>query len=120
MNRIDTLRQARRAAAGLIAGGLVYTAAMGCLKGADTNTPAAKPVTVKPAAVPPPKAAAKRALSGAELYSLHCNRCHAERYPNERTSAQWKTIILHMRVRANIPARDARAILRYMQDNSGY
>src|SRR6266702_7453248 len=27
-----------------------------------------------------PKAAPKR-LSGAELYSMHCNRCHPERYP---------------------------------------
>jgi hypothetical protein len=58
-------------------------------------------------------------LSGAELYSMHCNRCHPERYPTERTSAQWKTIMLHMRVRANLPAEQARAILKYLQENSG-
>ena len=50
-------------------------------------------------------------LSGAELYSIHCARCHSERYPTERTAAQWKTIMLHMRVRANLPAEHARAIL---------
>jgi hypothetical protein len=66
--------------------------------------------TSKPA---PPK------LSGAELYSMHCNRCHPERYPTERTAAQWKTILLHMRVRANLPADQARTILKYLQDNSG-
>jgi cytochrome c5 len=58
-------------------------------------------------------------LSGAELYSIHCNRCHPERYPTERTAAQWKTILLHMRVRANLPAEQARTILKYLQDNSG-
>jgi hypothetical protein len=48
-------------------------------------------------------AVVKKQLTGAELYSMHCNRCHPERYPTERTAAQWKTIMLHMQVRANIP-----------------
>jgi cytochrome c5 len=61
----------------------------------------------------------KHQLSGAELYSIHCNRCHPERYPTERTAAQWKTILLHMRVRANLPAEQARTILKYLQENSG-
>lgn len=61
----------------------------------------------------------KHTLSGAELYSMHCNRCHPERYPTERTAAQWKTIMLHMRVRANLPAEHARRILIFLQDNSG-
>jgi hypothetical protein len=65
-----------------------------------------------------PQAAPKK-LSGAELYSMHCNRCHPERYPTERTAAQWKTIVLHMRVRANLPAEQSRTILKYLQDNSG-
>src|SRR5208282_1550285 len=65
-----------------------------------------------------PKAAPKK-LSGAELYSMHCNRCHPERYPTERTAAQWKTILLHMRARANLPAEQARLILQFLQDNSG-
>ncbi len=61
----------------------------------------------------------KHQLTGAELYSMHCNRCHPERYPTERTAAQWKTIMLHMQVRANIPGDQARLILQYLQDNSG-
>jgi hypothetical protein len=61
----------------------------------------------------------KMELTGAELYSIHCNRCHQERYPTERTAAQWKTIMLHMQVRANIPVRQAKLILQYLQDNSG-
>jgi hypothetical protein len=65
-----------------------------------------------------PRAAQKK-LSGAELYSMHCNRCHPERYPTERTAAQWKTIMLHMRVRANLPGEQARELLKYLQENSG-
>ena len=61
----------------------------------------------------------KRQLSGAELYSIHCNRCHPERYPTERTAAQWKTILLHMEVRANLPRSQSKLILKYLQENSG-
>jgi hypothetical protein len=64
-------------------------------------------------------AIAPRKLSGAELYSMNCNRCHQERYPTERTAAQWRTVLLHMRVRANLPDQQARIILQYLQDNSG-
>ena len=58
-------------------------------------------------------------LSGAELYAIHCNRCHPERYATEFTSAHWKTIMIHMRVRANLPAEQARQILQYLQQDSG-
>src|ERR1017187_4762855 len=63
--------------------------------------------------------AAKPQLTGAELYAIHCNRCHPERYPTERTAAQWKTIMLHMQVRASIPGKQSRLILQYLQENSG-
>jgi hypothetical protein len=65
------------------------------------------------------KVKVKQHLTGAELYSIHCNRCHQERYPTERTGAQWKTIMLHMQVRANIPVSQSRLILKYLQENSG-
>jgi cytochrome c5 len=58
-------------------------------------------------------------ITGAELYSIHCNRCHPERYPTERTAAQWKTIMLHMQVRANLPVSQSKLILKYLQENSG-
>ena len=87
----------------------------------ETESKTAKPAAQKSAAdssKKTPKAAPTK-LTGAELYSMHCNRCHPERYPTERTAAQWKTIMLHMRVRANLPAEQARTILKYLQDNSG-
>jgi mono/diheme cytochrome c family protein len=62
---------------------------------------------------------ARKKLTGAELYAINCNRCHAERYATERTAAQWKSIMLHMRVRANLPANQAKAILKYLQEDCG-
>jgi len=84
---------------------------------AEHKTSDTKAAKTTPA--PKPKAA-PREITGPELYSMHCMRCHPERYPNERTSAQWKTILTHMRVRANLPAEQARKLLKYLQDNSGY
>ena len=71
------------------------------------------------AATPAEKPAASAGLSGSDLYAIHCNRCHSERYPKEFQEAQWKTLLTHMRVRANIPASQAREILKYLQDESG-
>ena len=91
---------------------------------AETNSMAAPPAKVaqggkSDAPTTPKVKPVTRRLSGAELYSMHCNRCHPERYPTERTAAQWKTIMLHMRVRANLPGQQAKTILKYLQDNSG-
>jgi cytochrome c5 len=81
-----------------------------------SSTNSVEPKAASPATA---KAAARELLTGAELYSMHCNRCHPERYPTERTAAQWKTITLHMQVRASIPGNQARLILKYLQENSG-
>jgi len=82
--------------------------------------PSVAPAATNSVAADAPKPVVKSSkLTGAELYSIHCNRCHAERYPTERTAAQWKTIMLHMQIRANIPGGQARQILKYLQDNSG-
>jgi len=90
------------------------------LSGGCANTapqPASAPVhTVISVAT---NAAPPLSLTGAELYAINCNRCHPERSPIERRSTEWKTILTHMRVRANLPAAQARLILQYLQDNSG-
>ena len=66
----------------------------------------------------PAKKTEKR-LTGAELYAINCNRCHPERYPTEWNPGQWKTVMTHMRVRANLPAAQAKQILKYLQEDSG-
>jgi len=70
-------------------------------------------------AQPPEKKTPQKKLTGAELYAINCNRCHAERYPAEWNSAEWKTLITHMRVRASIPAAQAGDILKYLQEEGG-
>ena len=62
---------------------------------------------------------ASKKLTGAELYAINCNRCHPERYATEFTAAQWKTIMLHMRVRANLPAAQAKEILKFLKEDAG-
>ena len=91
---------------------VIYVVSCVFVNGAGTNAADTKVVENQK-----PKPVNK--LTGAELYSIHCARCHPERYPTERTAAQWKTILLHMRVRANLPAEQARTILKYLQENSG-
>ena len=105
--------------------GLIWFAA-GSIASADntansTNAPAAKVSAAQPAAKADKKSAARPAktLSGVELYAIHCNRCHPERYPVELNETQWKTIMLHMRVRAGLPADQTKAIMKYLQEEAG-
>ena len=64
------------------------------------------------------KPAAKK-LTGSELYAIHCGRCHPERYATEFTAAQWRTIMQQMRIRANLPPKQAKEILKFLQEDSG-
>jgi mono/diheme cytochrome c family protein len=88
----------------------VITGAAGCAASHGEQKPAVPEVKV---------AAAPTAPSGAELYAINCNRCHPERSAVERNAAEWQTIMIHMRVRANLPAAQANAILSYLQADSG-
>ncbi len=82
----------------------------------EKNTdPKAEPKTDQKAE---PKAAPKK-LTGAELYAINCSRCHPERYATEFTPGQWQTIMLHMRVRANLPAAQAKEILKFLKEDAG-
>lgn len=58
-------------------------------------------------------------LTGQDLYAIHCSRCHSERYPTEWTPAHWRTVMTHMRVRANLPAAQAKEILKYLEQDAG-
>jgi hypothetical protein len=58
------------------------------------------------------------ARSGADLYTIHCARCHSERYPTERTDGQWQTIVMQMRVHASLPGQDAKKIVDYLKSSN--
>jgi mono/diheme cytochrome c family protein len=115
MKQLSSIKRQWRASLGLaVAVAAIYAFSLACLTAADP-TPDKESKTEKQTE----KKAEKKKFSGADLYAMHCNRCHPERYATERTAAQWKTIILHMRVRANIPAEQAKAIMKYLQEDSG-
>ncbi len=58
------------------------------------------------------------ALDGAKVYAWNCGSCHSERWPKERNDADWKMIMTHMRVRANLTADQTAAVLSYLQENN--
>ena len=58
-------------------------------------------------------------LSGAQLWAMNCSRCHMARNPGEFTAGQWRTIFRHMRVRANLPASQAKEIQKYLEAGAG-
>lgn len=54
-------------------------------------------------------------LSGEELWSNNCLRCHNIRPPTMYNNAQWDVIVHHMRVRANITGQEQRAIVEFLK-----
>ena len=62
--------------------------------------------------------AASSGLDGAKVYAWSCGSCHSERWPKERSDAEWEMIMTHMRVRANLTADQAEAVLDYLQENN--
>jgi hypothetical protein len=56
-----------------------------------------------------------RGLSGEELWSNNCMRCHNIRPPTMYSDAQWDVVIHHMRLRANITGQEQRAIVEFLK-----
>jgi hypothetical protein len=56
-------------------------------------------------------------LSGQELWSMNCQRCHNLRPPTMYSDAQWDVIVHHMRVRANITGAEQRAIADFLKSS---
>jgi hypothetical protein len=54
-------------------------------------------------------------LSGEELWSNNCLRCHNIRPPTMYSDAQWDVIVHHMRLRANITGQEQRAIVEFLK-----
>jgi hypothetical protein len=56
-------------------------------------------------------------LSGEELWSNNCLRCHNIKPPTMYSDAQWDVIVHHMRVRANLTGADQRAIIEFLKSS---
>ncbi len=68
------------------------------------------------AAQEPGKAEQRRLFrEGAKLWPVYCSQCHNARPGSEFAPYQWDAIMMHMRTQANLPAKDARAVLEYLK-----
>jgi hypothetical protein len=56
-------------------------------------------------------------LSGEELWTNNCLRCHNIRPPTMYSNAQWDVIVHHMRIRANITGQEQRAIVEFLKSS---
>src|SRR6266581_3097911 len=56
-------------------------------------------------------------LTGEELWSNNCLRCHNIRPPTMYNNAQWDVIVHHMRIRANITGQEQRAIVEFLKSS---
>lgn len=121
MKRISSSKPRLQAGVGLaVIAGAMYVASILLVGAADAKADkAAQSEKVAQSDKQKPKKSEKKKLTGADLYAIHCGRCHPERYATEFTPAQWKTVMIEMRVRANLPAEQAKAILKYLQEDSG-
>jgi mono/diheme cytochrome c family protein len=54
---------------------------------------------------------------GAKLWPVYCAQCHNARPGSEFAPYQWNSIMMHMRTQANLPAKDARAVLEYLKSS---
>lgn len=60
-------------------------------------------------------AIAKTGKGAAELWAQNCMQCHNVRSPSVYSDAEWDTVMLHMRVRANLAASDAETIAKFLK-----
>jgi len=61
------------------------------------------------------KAAAYKNRSGAQLWGENCVRCHNTPSPSSFNDTDWKTIELHMKVRANLSKEQSDKIFEFIR-----
>ncbi len=55
---------------------------------------------------------------GAQLWAQSCARCHDVRSPDLHSEREWDLIMHHMRVRANLTAKEYEAIREFLKSGS--
>ena len=79
---------------------------------AKTDVAPAKPAKATPGRAPVYKPKVVKPVDGDQAYKANCSRCHLE--PRKFSERKMVTIMRHMQVRANMPAEETEAILRYL------
>ena len=52
---------------------------------------------------------------GAQLWGENCSRCHNVPSPGDFSDGDWELIGAHMRMRANLTAKETEKIIEFMQ-----
>lgn len=61
---------------------------------------------------------AQMVADGARYWATQCRRCHNLRDPKEFTDDIWDVSVNHMRIRANIPPNQVRAIKAFLKSSN--
>lgn len=80
------------------------------LAGCENAGPSTAPATEGGGAVQ-----ASASKTGAELWAENCNRCHNYRPPPSFSDAQWETVVMHMRLRADLTGEERKKITEFMK-----
>ncbi len=73
--------------------------------------------TTPKAKAPAGKSTTAAAPQGATLWAQNCGFCHNSRSPDSLGNAQWDVVTVHMRLRANLTADDARQISAFLRSS---
>ena len=57
----------------------------------------------------------KQTKGGSQLWSENCARCHNMRSPSAYSDAEWDVVMHHMRIRAQLTAKEHKAILEFLK-----
>lgn len=52
---------------------------------------------------------------GAQLWNLHCSRCHNIPDPTDYSADQWEIVGAHMRARAQVDGQEMKKIVAFLQ-----
>jgi mono/diheme cytochrome c family protein len=55
-------------------------------------------------------------ITGARLWPVYCAQCHNARPGSQFSPAQWDAITMHMRTQSIMPAKNMRAIKKFLQE----
>lgn len=85
----------------LAAAGILVAALAGCAASKAGNTPA--------------QAGTPAGKGAAQLWADSCMHCHGSRSPSAYSDGEWETVMLHMRIRANLTAEEHRKIVEFLK-----
>lgn len=55
---------------------------------------------------------------GVKAWANNCASCHNLRPPSDLRDDQWRVVVAHMRVRADLTGQEARDVLKFLQESN--